>query len=118
RWGTEVLSPSGELNREALRGIVFRDPEARRALEAIIHPEVARLRAGLFRKAEQEGLDLIVADIPLLFEVGMQDDFDVIVLVDAPEGVRRERLVRDRGLSENEAQRMIDAQWPSYRKRA
>src|SRR5690606_705506 len=68
--------------------------------------------------AAAEGLDLIVADIPLLFEVGMQDDFDVVVFVDAPEAIRRERLIDTRGLDAEEAQRMIDAQWPAEKKRS
>jgi dephospho-CoA kinase len=55
--------------------------------------------------------------IPLLFEKSMQDAFDVVVLVDASEDSRRERLVRTRGLSEAEAQRMIDAQMPAVEKR-
>jgi dephospho-CoA kinase len=61
---------------------------------------------------------MVVADIPLLFEVGLADEFDVVVLVDAPESVREERLVRDRGLSKEDAQRMIGAQMPSAAKRA
>jgi dephospho-CoA kinase len=59
-----------------------------------------------------------VADIPLLFEVGMADEFDVVVLVDAPEEVRLARIVSDRGLDEEEARRMIAAQMPSELKRA
>ncbi|HEU4454847.1 MAG TPA: dephospho-CoA kinase, partial [Longimicrobium sp.] len=57
-------------------------------------------------------------DIPLLFEVGMADEFDVVVLVDAPEEVRMARIVADRGLDQDEARRMIAAQMPSELKRA
>ena len=60
----------------------------------------------------------MVADIPLLFEVGMADEFDVVVLVDAPEEERLRRLVEDRGLDPEEAVRMIDAQMPAELKRA
>ena len=60
----------------------------------------------------------MVADIPLLFEVGLVDEFDVIVLVDAPEEVRLVRLVGDRGMDPEEARRMITAQMPSELKRA
>lgn len=117
-WGPDVLTPEGALDRAALRDIVFRDPSAKARLEAIVHPEVRRLRDAEYRAAEQRGEALVVADIPLLFEVGLEDEFDVIVLVDAPEAVRRERLVRDRGLDADEAQRMIQAQMPSHAKRA
>src|SRR5690606_41911174 len=70
------------------------------------------------RRLERAGARIVVSDIPLLFEVGLEDEFEVVVLVDAPEPVRLERLVRDRGLARDEAQRMIAAQMPSAAKRA
>ena len=60
----------------------------------------------------------MVCDIPLLFEAGLEDTVAGIVLVDAPRAVRLERLMRDRGLDAAAAAAMIDAQWPSERKRA
>ena len=117
-WGTEVVDAQGVLDRAALRERVFRDPEARIRLEAIVHPAVRKLRDQEVSQAEARGEALIVADIPLLFEVGMADEFDVIVLVEAPESIRRERLVRDRGLDPDEAARIIAAQMPSELKRA
>jgi len=116
-FGPQVLGPGGGLNREAMREIVFRDEAARRRLEGIVHPEVARLRAEEERRLEREGARIVVNDIPLLFEVGLEDEFDVVVLVDAPEAVRLDRLVRDRGLDPEEAQRMIVAQMPAESKR-
>lgn len=116
-FGPEVIDSEGRLDRAALREIVFRDPEARARLEAITHPEIARLREEEEARLAAAGVDLIVNDVPLLFEVGMEDAFDVVVLVDAPEEVRLERLIRDRGLSEAEARRMIEAQMPSDLKR-
>jgi dephospho-CoA kinase len=117
-WGTWVLEEGGALDRAALRQIVFADPEARARLEGIVHPAVAAMRDEEYREAQARGEKLIVADIPLLFEVGMADEFDVVVLVDAPEEVRLRRLVADRGLDEDEARRMIAAQMPSELKRA
>ncbi|HEY8468717.1 MAG TPA: dephospho-CoA kinase [Longimicrobiales bacterium] len=116
-FGPGVLEPGGGLDRAALRDLVFRDEGARRRLEAIVHPEVARLRAEEERKLEREGVAIVVNDIPLLFEAGLEDQFDVVVLVDAPEEVRLERLVRDRGLTPDEARRMIEAQMPAEPKR-
>ncbi len=116
-FGTAVLDESGAMDRAAMRRRVFADPEARHRLEAIIHPEVGRLRAEEDERARQAGAQIVVHDIPLLFEVGLEDEFDVVVLVDAPERVRLRRLVRDRGLDEAEAQRMIEAQMPSAEKR-
>lgn len=118
RWGPGMLDESGELDRAALREIVFRDPEERARLEQIVHPAVQRLRAEAFRAAEAAGRRIVVADIPLLFEVGMEDEFDLVVLVDAPEDVRLERIVSARGLTADEARSMMDAQMPSERKRA
>ncbi|MFO7262277.1 MAG: dephospho-CoA kinase [bacterium] len=116
-FGPGVLEPGGGLDREAMRAIVFRDEAARRRLEAIVHPEVARLRREEEQRLEREGARIVVNDIPLLFEVGLEDEFDVVVLVDAPEAVRLERLVRDRGLDPDEARRMIAAQMPAEQKR-
>ncbi|MEX2582656.1 MAG: dephospho-CoA kinase [Gemmatimonadota bacterium] len=118
RWGPGIVLPSGELDRAALRDVVFRDPDERRILEAIVHPEVNRLRKRAFAEAAARGAEIVVGDIPLLFEVGLEDEFAAVVLVDAPEAVRLERLLQDRGLEEDEAQRMIDSQLPTTRKRA
>lgn len=117
-WGTWVLEEGGALDRAALRQIVFADPEARARLEGIVHPAVAALRDEHYRQAQARGDALVVADIPLLFEVGMADEFDVVILVDAPEEVRLQRLVSDRGLDADEARRMIAAQMPAELKRA
>lgn len=117
-WGSWVLEDGGALDRAALRQIVFADPDARERLEGIVHPAVAALRDEHYREAQARGEKLVVADIPLLFEVGMADDFDVVVLVDAPEETRLARLVHDRGMDADEARRMIAAQMPSELKRA
>lgn len=117
RWGDSMLDSSGALDRAALREIVFRDSDARAELEAIVHPQVAALRDEEFARAAAAGERIIVADIPLLFEVGMEKDFDILVLVDAPEDVRRARIVENRGIAPEDADRMIAAQMPSERKR-
>lgn len=117
-WGTWVLEEGGTLDRAALRQIVFADPDARARLESIVHPAVAALRDDYFREAADRGEQLVVADVPLLFEVGMADEFDVVVLVDAPEETRLMRLVGDRGLEPDEARKMMAAQMPAELKRA
>lgn len=118
RWGPTALAADGTLDRAALRRIVFSDDAERRALDAIVHPEVARLRDAAVEAERARGVPLVVCDIPLLFEVGLEELVDRIVLVDAPVAVRRERLVRDRGLTVTEADAMIAAQMPADRKRA
>ncbi len=118
RFGPTVLAPDGSLDRAALRRIVFADATERRALEAITHPEVERLRQAEIDAARAAGLPLVVCDIPLLFEVGLERRMDRVVVVDAPAELRRTRLVRDRQLSSAEADAMIAAQWPAESKRA
>lgn len=118
RWGPGVLDDSGGLDRAALRRIVFRDAAERERLEEIVHPAVAALRDREYARLSAAGEPIAVADVPLLFEVGLQDEFDVVVLVEAPEEVRLERLVRDRALDPEEARGMMRAQMPSVLKRA
>ena len=118
RWGHDVLSAEGHLDRGALRRIVFADHDQLEELNQIVHPEVERLRGRLVEQARKRGDRLVVCDIPLLFERHMTDKFQRIVLVDAHRGVRLERLVKDRGLSDAEAMDMIAAQMPAELKRA
>jgi dephospho-CoA kinase len=118
RWGTSILAPDGRLDRAALRERVFGFPEELEALNEIVHPEVGRMRDRLLAEARQRGDRIVVCDIPLLFEKNLADDFDRIVLVDAPRPERLDRLVRDRGLRETEAMEMIAAQMPAELKRA
>lgn len=116
-FGDEVLAADGSLDRAAMRRIVFRDPGARARLEGILHPRIEARRRAWMAAREREGAELVVADIPLLFEVGLQDAFDVTVVVDAPAEVRLARMVRERGLEEDEARRIMEAQTDAGRKR-
>jgi dephospho-CoA kinase len=118
RWGTSVLSPDGQLDRQALRRTVFGNAKELEALNGIVHPEVERLREARISDARQRGDRIVVCDIPLLFEKKLLDRFDRIVLVDAPRPLRLERLVVDRGLRETEAMDMIASQMPAELKRA
>ncbi|MBC7789925.1 MAG: dephospho-CoA kinase [Anaerolineae bacterium] len=118
RWGTQILSPDGALDRTALRQRVFGEAEEISALNEIVHPEVARLREALVLEARTRGDRIVICDIPLLFEKKLADEFDLIILVDAPRPLRMERLTHDRGLHETDAMQMIAAQMPSELKRA
>lgn len=118
RWGAPILLPDGGLDRGALRRIVFQQSDELRALNAIVHPVVERMRADLVGSARGRGDRLVVCDIPLLFENNLADGFDRIVLVDAPRPLRLDRLARDRGLRETEAMAMIAQQMPADLKRA
>jgi dephospho-CoA kinase len=118
RFGSGVLHEDGSLDRAALRNVVFADAEERLALERILHPEIARLRKEEEARLEQEGVHVVVHMIPLLFEAGLTKEVDIIVLVDAPADTRLKRIQEMRGLGEQEARRMIDAQKTSDEKRA
>jgi dephospho-CoA kinase len=118
RWGADVISPDGDLDRIALRRRVFADHEDLEALNAIVHPEVMRLRDQLVARARERGDRIVISDIPLLFERHLAGEFHRIVLVDAPRPLRLDRLVHDRGLGETEALDMIAAQMPAELKRA
>ena len=117
-WGKEVLSPDGALNRGALRRIAFSDQAQLEKLNAIVHPEVTRLRDAAIEKAKSRGDSIVVCVIPLLFERNLVSDFDYIVLVDAPRALRLERLAETRGLDEADAMNMIASQMPAELKRA
>lgn len=118
RWGKGILDADGNLDRAALRHRVFQDQSDLDALNAIVHPEVQRRRSQEVSAARARGDKVIVCVIPLLFERHLADDFDTIVLVDAPRSIRLDRIVRDRGIDEAEAMKMIASQMPADLKRA
>jgi dephospho-CoA kinase len=118
RFGPRVLQADGSLHRVLLRSLVFADDDARRDLERIVHPAVRARQAELTSAARGAGAPVIVHDIPLLFESADPEAFDRVVLVDAPEAVRRDRLVRLRGLEPALADRLIASQLPAAGKRA
>ena len=118
RWGKDVLKSDGSLDRGALRQIVFGNRDELEALNRIVHPGVTRLRDKEIARARERGDQLVVCVIPLLFERNLVDEFDAIVLVDAPRPQRLERLVRTRGLDETDAMNMIVSQMPAELKRA
>jgi dephospho-CoA kinase len=118
RFGPSVLRADGSLDRSALRRMVLSDPDALAALNRLVHPAVQVRRTELMAEAAARGNRLVVSDIPLLFEAANPNEFDVIVLVDAPEGLRLERIMEHRGLDRSEALKMIGAQMPAAEKRA
>jgi len=118
RFGEHLIGPTGELDRAALRGMVMGDPGALADLNRIVHPAVHRRRAQLLAEAAARRDRIVVTEIPLLFEAADPSEFDAVVLVDAPEELRRARLVAGRGLAPDEADRMIGAQLPASGKRA
>lgn len=108
RFGQGILLPDGTLDRPALGAIVFADESARRDLEAITHPAIGELAWA--RDGAAPAGSVIVHDHPLLVEVGLDQLVDVVVVVDVPEDVQVDRLVRLRGMTEADARARIAAQ--------
>lgn len=116
RWGAAVADADGGLDRGALREIVSRDPAARRELEEIVHPVVRELMERELRRAAEEGAEVAVVEVPLLFENDLGGRFDVTVAVDAPRARRLERVREERGLPETHFASMESAQWSGEEK--
>lgn len=116
-FGAAVLLPDGRIDRGRLAEIVFDDRARLALLNEITHPEVMRRMAA--RLEELKDTDrIVVADVPLLVEVGAMDMFDVVVVVGASEDVQVDRLLRLRGMSELAARARIASQAPMEEKAA
>jgi dephospho-CoA kinase len=117
-FGPEVLDHHGELDRRSLRRRILAAPDARRRLEAIVHPAVEVRRRELLAAARVRGDLIVIADIPLLFEAGDPSAYDGVIVVDAPVDLRRQRLLQSRDFDAHEADLLIAAQMPADQKRA
>jgi dephospho-CoA kinase len=106
-FGEGILTVDGSLDRTALAEVAFADPQARERLNEITHPRIAARTAELMAALPAD--TTMIHDVPLLAELGLQDAYDVVVVVDAPEEVRVQRLVA-RGLAEGDARARIAAQ--------
>jgi dephospho-CoA kinase len=111
RFGDAVFAPDGALDRQALGEIVFADPDARAALEAIVHPAVYDAIDRWFRSLG-DGVGAAVADIPLLYETGRAGDFDLVIVAACDPALQIRRVMARDGLSKEEAARRLAAQWP------
>ncbi|RZS82846.1 dephospho-CoA kinase [Motilibacter rhizosphaerae] len=110
-FGPGVLAADGSLDRPALGRVVFGDAELRATLEGIVHPRVAARRAELAAAARAADPDAVVVhDVPLLVERGLTGGLDLVVVVDAPDELRVQRLVEGRGLAREDALARVAAQ--------
>lgn len=114
-FGAGVVTAAGDLDRRALGARVFADPAARAALEAIIHPAVYQAISAWFA-ALPGGTRVAVADIPLLLETERAGDFDVVVVVACARDEQIRRAIARDGVTRDEAEARIGAQWPIERK--
>lgn len=114
-FGPEILNPGGTVDRRRLGDIVFRDPAALARLEAAVHPAVL-LEVG--RRIAAAEADVVVVEAIKLIEAGMHRAYDALWVVTAPREVQIERLVRERGMTHDEATLRVDAQPPQEEKAA
>ena len=114
-FGSGILKKDGTLDRARMADIVFKSEKKRKALEKIIHPPVVR---ALRKEIAAAKAGLVVADIPLLFEAGLESLVDKIAVVWVPEEVQFSRLMKRNGISESQADLLIRSQWPMEKKRA
>jgi len=108
----------GRVDREALRQAVLGDPEALKRLNAIVHPLVGQDRAGFFAKAQADGADMVVLDIPLLFETGGHANVDAVVVASAPAPMQRERVLARPGMTSDRLDAILAQQMADAEKRA
>lgn len=109
-FGADFLDASGQLDRRKMGALVFGDPEARARLEAILHPAIRAAMAEEMARLEREGHPLAFYDTPLLYESGLGDQVECVVVVYAPRIEQLERVTRRDGLSWPEAQARLAAQ--------
>lgn len=107
-FGENILRPDGSLDRERLGAIVFSDQEKLATLNGIVHPLVGELMSQQERAAGDEAV--VVHDVPLLAENGLEGGFDLVVVVDAAEESQEDRLTRLRGMPEDQARARMAAQ--------
>src|ERR1044072_5266476 len=115
-FGADILTPDGALDRPRLAEKAFTSDDARNRLNAIVHPKIGARTAELVAGAAPDAI--VVHDVPLLVENGMAPMYHLVLVVDAPEAVRVERLTCYRGMSEVDARNRIAAQADERRRRA
>ncbi|MBB5869284.1 dephospho-CoA kinase [Allocatelliglobosispora scoriae] len=115
-FGTGVLGADGGVDRAALAAAVFGDTAARKRLEAIIHPRVRSRTVELATAAPPDSV--VVNDVPLLIEAGLASTYELVIVVLAETETRVARVMRDRGMAEDEARARIAAQATDEQRRA
>jgi dephospho-CoA kinase len=115
-FGARVLLSDGKVNRQMLRNIILNDSAARHSLEQFIHPEISELMQQKMAQAEQRGDRVVVVEVPLLFELGMEEQFDLVVVVSTDRKLRVKRLMDRDKVSREQAEELLDVQMPDQEK--
>ena len=112
-----VMEMEGSVDRARLSARLRKDPSAFSRLESIVHPFVAAEQRAFIAEAAAAGADLVVLDVPLLFETGGERDMDAIVVVSAPEAIQRARVLARPGMSEEVLDHILARQFSDVDKR-
>jgi dephospho-CoA kinase len=115
-YGDDYFNVDGSLRRSKLARRIFADPQARRHLNALIHPLVAQELQKKVTELERQGAELVLVEVPLLFETGREGAFDRVILVSAPEAEQVLRLRSRDQRGEEEIRGILRAQWPLQEK--
>jgi len=116
-FGAEVLQPDQTIDRQRLRRIIFNDPAARKNLEVIIHPRVRALAERRIQEYAAAGYEIVVYEVPLLFEVRLHETLRPVILVACDPKTQTERIMRRDRVSRADAQKTIAAQMSLEEKR-
>lgn len=109
--GTQAYTPEGKYNRIYISQLIFKDADLKRALEALIHPEVLNDGKDWFKRQEEQGYPYCLKEAALLYESGSDRELDKIIVVDAPLELRIRRLIKRDRLSEEEIMSRVGQQW-------
>lgn len=112
------VTRDGAVDREALRQRVLGNDEAMGKLNAVVHPLLGKDRVEFYAQAEAAGADMVVLDIPLLFETGGERNMDAVVVVSAPIEVQRARVLAREGMNPERLEAILSRQLPDAEKRA
>lgn len=117
-FGQTILLPGGEIDRLRLGDIIFNDPAKKARLDAIVHPRVFERSAQLIARIAARAPDsVVIMDIPLLLEAGMERDLAEVIVVYVPENLQLERLMNRDGIGQRAAMARIRSQMPIEEKR-
>lgn len=115
-FGEDVIGPGGELDRQALGETVFIDQGALARLEAIIHPEIARMVASKIEEHKRRNAPVVIYEAALIVEKGLRENLDGLIVVSLPQDIQARRVMEREELSEEEVRARIKAQLPLERK--
>ena len=115
-FGKNTVSSDATLNRQLLRHIIINDDVSRQTLEQIVHPEIKMRIDSRIAKAGKNGKPAIVVEVPLLFESGMANRFDIIILVITNDELKIERLMKRDRVSRDDAEALLKSQLPDKKK--